>query len=96
MKPEVNTRVFWDVNATELDYDKRSRFVIERVFERGDVCDVRNIRRYYGDELILKTLKSSNWLDEKTVYLASSIFRCPLNEFKCFLLNASTQEPWIY
>ena len=36
----------------KLDYDKKDSFIIERVFERGDVEDIRQCRRYYGDERI--------------------------------------------
>jgi hypothetical protein len=43
--PVFNRRIFWDVNFDTLDYDNRARFVIERVFERGDVEDIRQCRR---------------------------------------------------
>lgn len=49
-KPVFAKRIFWDVNFDTLDYDKKASFVIERVFERGDVDDIRQCRRYYGDE----------------------------------------------
>ena len=41
MKPVFDKRIFWDVDFENLDYDKKARFVIERVFERGDVPDIR-------------------------------------------------------
>jgi hypothetical protein len=96
MKPEINRRIFWDVNPDKLDFNQRSRFVIERVFERGNVEDVREIRRYYGDKLIGDTLKTSPWIEEKSVYLASAILRIPLNEFVCYSKAASNPEHWIY
>lgn len=49
-KPIFNKRIFWDVVFENIDYDAKANFVIERVFERGDVDDIRNCRRYYGDE----------------------------------------------
>ena len=45
-----NKRIFWDVNYDTIDYDIYAAFLIERVFERGDVPDIRECRRYYGDE----------------------------------------------
>ena len=48
-KPKFNKRIFWDVAFDKIDYDAKANFVIERVFERGDVSDIRNCRRYYGD-----------------------------------------------
>ncbi|WP_446698918.1 DUF6922 domain-containing protein [Algoriphagus sp. NF] len=47
VKQVFDKRIFWDVNFENLDYDKKYKFVIERVFERGDVPDIRNCRRYY-------------------------------------------------
>jgi hypothetical protein len=41
-KPIFNKRIFWDVVFESLDYDAKASFVIERVFERGDVEDIRN------------------------------------------------------
>lgn len=49
-KPIFNKRIFWDVHFEEIDYDDKASFVICRVFERGDVEDIRQCRRYYGDE----------------------------------------------
>ena len=48
--PVLNKRIFWDVDYDNMDLDLRAAFVIERVFERGDVDDIRQCRRYYGDE----------------------------------------------
>ena len=48
--PQFDRRIFWDVNFDTLDYDGKAGFIIERVFERGDVPDIRMCRRYYGDE----------------------------------------------
>jgi hypothetical protein len=47
--PVFNRRIFWDVNFDTLDIDAKASFVIEKVFERGDVEDIRQCRRYYGD-----------------------------------------------
>ena len=48
--PVFDRRIFWDVDYDRMDVDAKWRFVIERVFERGDVEDIRQCRRYYGDE----------------------------------------------
>ena len=61
-KPVFNRRIFWDVNFDTLDYDGKSSFIIERVFERGDVDDIRQCRRYYGDEQLCNTLTNARWI----------------------------------
>lgn len=45
-KPELARRIFWEEDYDNLDYDAKAGFVIERVFERGDVPENRNCRRY--------------------------------------------------
>ena len=47
-KPNFDPRIFWDVDMENVDIDEKASFVIERVFERGDVEDIRQCRRYYG------------------------------------------------
>jgi hypothetical protein len=39
--PVFDRRIFWDVDFDRMDLDAKWRFVIERVFERGDVEDIR-------------------------------------------------------
>jgi len=86
-KPQFDKRIFWDVNFEKLDYDKKAGFVIERVFERGDVEDIRQCRRYYGDEKVLEALLKAKFLPEHTIHFVSAIYDKPLNEFRCYKLR---------
>jgi len=45
-----------------LDYDNKFRFIIERVFERGDVEDIRPCRNYYGDEKVTEVLLEAKYV----------------------------------
>jgi len=86
-KPVFNPRIFWDVNFDALDYDKRSSFIIERVFERGDVDDIRQCRRYYGDERITVVLLNAKYLPERRLHLAAAVIDRPITEFRCYTLR---------
>jgi hypothetical protein len=86
-KPEFEKRIFWDVDFEEINYDTKFRFVIERVFERGDVQDIRNCRRYYGDEKVTEVLLNAKFLPKTRMYLASAVIGRPLNEFRCYMLR---------
>lgn len=85
--PIFNKRISWDVNFEALDYDAKAGFVIERVFERGDVDDIRQCRRYYGDEKISAVLLNAKYLPERRLYLAAAIIDTPVNEFRCYTLR---------
>ena len=86
-KPIFNKRIFWDVLFENIDYDAKANFVIERVFERGDVDDIRNCRRYYGDEKVTTALLNAKFLPEATMYLASAVINRPLKDFRCYTLR---------
>ncbi|MFL9482386.1 DUF6922 domain-containing protein [Chitinophagaceae bacterium LWZ2-11] len=95
-KPIFNRRIFWDVNFDTIDYDKSAKFVIERVFERGDVDDIRQCRRYYGDQKISEILTAAKWLPKPTVYLASAILDNDLKDYTCYRLAQSNPQHWLY
>ncbi len=87
VKPKFDNRIFWDVAFELIDYDARANFVISRVFERGDVEDIRQCRRYYGDEKVTDTLLNTRFLPEHRIYLASAVLNKPLIEFRCYILR---------
>lgn len=95
-KPVFEKRIFWDVDFENLDYDAKAKFVIERVFERGDVPDIRNCRRYYGDEKISEVLLNAKFLPIMTMYLAAAVIDKPITEFKCYKLRQSNPELFPY
>ena len=86
-RPYDNPRIFWDVDHTKMDYQLHANFIIERVFERGDVEDIRQCRRYYGDEKVTEALLKAKFLPETRMYLASAVINKPLNEFRCYILR---------
>ena len=86
-EPVFEKRIFWDVNVEQIDYDAKANFVIERVFERGDVEDIRQCRRYYGDEKVASALLNAKYLPLQTIHFASAIIDKPLTEFRCYILR---------
>ena len=95
-KPVLQRRIFWDADFDNINYDRYARFVIERVFERGDVEDIRQCRRYYGDEKIEEILTTSKWLSKQTVYLATAILDNELLDYQCYKEAQSNPERWLY
>lgn len=85
MKPIFEKRIFWDVNFEKLDIDAKADFVIARVFERGDIEDIRQCRRYYGDEKIEKIILNVKFLPEHRMQLAAVLINHNLTELKCYI-----------
>jgi hypothetical protein len=95
-KPIFEKRIFWDVNFELIDYDAKANWVIARVFERGDVEDIRQCRRYYGDEKVTEALLNTKYLPEHRIHLASAVTGKPLNEFRCYILRQLNPELFPY
>ena len=95
-KPYDNKRIFWDVDAEKLDFEKRPSFIIERVFERGDVEDIRMCRRFYGDEKIGTVLLNAKWLMPHTIYLAAALFNNEPRDYRCYKLAQLSPTPFRY
>ena len=95
-KPIFNKRIFWDVNFEKIDYDAKASWVICRVFERGDVDDIRQCRRYYSEEKIIDALLNTKFLPEHRMHLASAIIDKPLQEFRCYILRQLNPELFPY
>lgn len=66
--------VFWDTDIKRIDWDKNKSAVIQRIFERGNEQEIKEIIRFYGKEIVLSVLDSSanllpSALENKTKYL---------------------------
>lgn len=50
--------VFWDTDMSRIDWEKQKSAVINRVFERGNAQEKKEITRFYGKDLVSMLLKS--------------------------------------
>jgi hypothetical protein len=93
---QLRRELFWDVNYDSIVWDDKFRFVIVRVFERGDVDDIRQVRRYYGDELVKQALTETKYISKHRLYLASAVINEPLEKFRCYILRQSNPPLFPY
>jgi hypothetical protein len=93
-KPIFNRSIFWDVDFDKLDYDNKKSWIIIRVFERGDVEDIRQCRRYYGDELVREALLNAKYIMQHRISLAAAVIDEPQENFRCYKLIQS--NPGLY
>jgi len=83
--------IFWDVNPDKMDFQKRKRFVIERVFERGNEAEITEIIRFYGREDCSYIIKTARSLMKSAVINAERYLKLKKEELKCY--TTSTQKP---
>ncbi len=94
--PNLSATLFWDVDYNQIQWEKNYRFVIERVLERGTLDDWREIKRVYGLDKIREAALQARSLDRTTLSFCSTIFRVPIDQFRCYILQRSNPAPWVF
>ena len=50
--PDLPKGLFWDVDIAKIDWEKHYKFVIKRIYERGDRDEQEVINQYYGEDKV--------------------------------------------
>ena len=65
-KPHIiNTALLWEYDLETFNYEKSYKIVIERVLERGNLTEWREMVSLYSNEQILETIEWSAQLDKR-------------------------------
>ncbi|MBT3301397.1 MAG: hypothetical protein HOD63_14065 [Bacteroidetes bacterium] len=88
--------IFWDTEFENIDWEKKSRYVIERVVNYGSLSDWQAIKAYYGLDKIRVEMLLSRDLDPKSISFLSCIFNIPKEQFRCYSQILSNQPHWNY
>ncbi|MCF2496029.1 MULTISPECIES: DUF6922 domain-containing protein [Dyadobacter] len=64
-KPNIPSRLLWEFDYDSFDFKKSYKIVIERVLERGNLDNWREMIRFYSKSQILETIEWSSQIDEK-------------------------------
>jgi hypothetical protein len=70
----------------ELEIEMGAAWLIEHMLTKGDIKDVINIRRYYGDEKIKEEVVKIRWLSKLDLNFYAGIFEIPKEEFLTYQL----------
>ncbi len=66
--------------------------MIVRVFEPGDVEDIRQVRRHYGDAEVKESLLNAKSIRFNRLHLATAVIDEPVQKFKCYINQQSNPE----
>ena len=85
---EVKTHLlqvtFLDVPIENLDIEQNKRYIISRVFSRGEWSEIKAVMKYYSEQCIIAELQQVKSFDDMTLNFISKLFKIPLNEFRCY------------
>lgn len=86
--------LFWDIDATNLDFEKNARFIVERVLMNGRMSDWDALNKIYGRDKIRDEALKIRYLDKVTLNFCSTYFHIPKSEFRCYNQPQSIQQLW--
>ena len=78
---QLNKAYFWDIDIKKLDEEKSKRIIIERVFNYGNLDEIKLVKNFYGIQEIKATLCKLNYLDPKSLNFASLFLNVPKSKF---------------
>lgn len=96
IKPTFSQNLFWDIDINTLDIDKHPSQVIERVLEYGQWEDWKKIKDYYTLETIKDIAINLRSLEATAMSFISTITHTSIEDFRCYKLKQSKQQPWIF
>ncbi len=92
MNPILNNTIFGGINFQDIDYKKNTRFVIERVINKGDLQDFRELLKYYGFNRVKEDIKQIRSMDKLTFNFCQSFFKIEKEDFRCYNLEPSIRQ----
>jgi hypothetical protein len=75
--------LFWDANPDNIDLEHHSRFIIERIINRGSYDDWKALINFYGRQRLKEEVVTIRNLNKKSLNYLSVFFNLKKNEFRC-------------
>ncbi len=90
MKKEItisdfSPHLFWDVDLDQFDLDQYPGFMVQRVLEYGRVEDWSLLKKYYGDETIIKEATQLRSLNPISVSFLAKKYNIDEKTFRCYI-----------
>lgn len=95
-RPEISKKAFWDVRYSEIDFEKNSRQVIEKVFNYGSWDDQVAVMKFYGLKKIKKEIVNASYLRQPVLAFLCTILDLQKVDFECYKKMQSQPLPWRY
>jgi hypothetical protein len=91
---QLNKSTFWEHDISTIDLQAHYKAIISRIAMRGNEFEIREMRRFYGDEKIKEVLLLARYLDKFTLSLFSNIYNIPKEKFKCYNYQQLNPVSW--
>lgn len=95
-KDQFSENLFWDVRFEDIDFQKHAPYVIQRILEYGADQDWRQLVSIYGLNRIGEVAMNLRSLEPRAMSFIAAITHHPKEDFRCYTLRQSNQQPWNY
>jgi hypothetical protein len=92
MIPNLSKTAFLDVNFEQLDYENRSAFIMEKVFNYGLWEDQLAVVKYYGKERVKREIVKGVYFKKKVFRFLCVAFDLEPTDFTCYIRRQSTAQ----
>jgi hypothetical protein len=93
---DLSSHLFWDLDATTLDFEKSKEQIIYKVLEFGMMKDWLIIKNVYGLDTIKNIALQFRSLDAITLSFLSNLFEIDKSNFRCYIHKQSNPNFWNY
>lgn len=90
----LSRTAFWDVDFARLNYERHSRFILEKVFTYGTWADFMEVMRHYGFERTRREIVQAAYLKKKTLSVCCLLFDLKPDDFKCYTERRLNHPHW--
>jgi len=91
LQTQLSNYLFWDVDVTDIVYEKNAPYVVERVLSKGTWEDFKTILEYYGKSRIKEIVVKLRYLDKRTLHFCSVYFDIPLTNSDATISGSRTR-----
>lgn len=93
--PKLSDHLFWDIDPSQLDFQRHKRLIVHRVLDYGLMKDWRLIKDYYGLKEIAAIAITIKDLSLKSASWVSVLSEMPLDKFSCCTTRPSKTNCWV-
>lgn len=95
-RPNLPKRLFWDWNYDKIDWEKHYLAVIDRVIERGNKEEWKEMINFYGESNVINSLKTEiKYLPDYIIYDVCGYFNLKMDELACCERKQKRRGHWI-
>ncbi|GAB2795746.1 hypothetical protein GCM10027275_46210 [Rhabdobacter roseus] len=94
--PNLSATAFWDVDFKQLDFEKDSLFVMDKVMNYGTWSDKLEVLRYYGLDRVKKEIVKAPYFKKPTLSFLCLILNLKETDFTAYQRRQARKSPWIH